>query len=72
MLPLNLSAYTGVLVGTPEAVSGGVFGAGDGPIFLDKLRCKSEQNLLECESGEPLGLATCSHMDDVGVRCPGI
>ena len=63
----------GVLVGSPSAVIDGSFGKGVGPIFLDKLRCRTgDNNLLDCQSGEPHGLVTCSHAQDVGVRCPGI
>lgn len=60
-------------MGSPSAVTDGSFGEGVGPIFLDKLRCGTgNQNLLNCSSGEPHGLVTCSHAQDVGVRCPGI
>jgi hypothetical protein len=56
----------------PRARSGGTFGEGVGPIFLNQLRCGSnDTNLLECESGQPHGLVTCSHSLDVGVQCPG-
>ena len=50
------------------------FGEGEGPIYLDGLRCTGqESNLLDCEVGRPLGLpsAFCDHSDDVGVECPG-
>ena len=44
----------------------------DSPIFLDELRCStSDVNLLNCPSGRPRGVVTCTHEDDVGVRCPG-
>ena len=49
------------------------FGVGTGPIFLDDLRCEpTDVDLLACDSGEPQGLARCSHSQDVGVMCPGI
>ena len=46
---------------------------GDGPIFLSQLRCSgSEQSLLECSSGRPLGLHRCDHSMDIGLHCQGI
>ena len=48
------------------------FGSAVGPIFLDQLVCSgSETSLLECQSYTPLGLSTCQHSQDVGVRCVG-
>ena len=47
--------------------------AGDGPIFLSQLLCSgSEQSLLECSSGYPVGLHRCDHSMDVGLHCLGI
>ena len=49
----------------------GGFGAGDGSILLDNLRCTGrESSLLECESDE-IGVHDCSHSEDAGVRCEG-
>ena len=62
--------HVGTLVGNPEAITDGSFGSGSGPIFLDDLRCVNQQSLLECPS-RPHGVVTCSHSNDVGVRCPG-
>ena len=46
---------------------------GDGPIFLSQLLCSgSEQSLLECSSGYPVGLHRCDHSMDVGLLCLGI
>ena len=45
---------------------------GTGPIFLDELDCRgTEDNLLECNAFTDLGLSTCDHSQDVGVRCRG-
>lgn len=67
-----MHACAGVLEGMPEAVSGGTFGVGVGPIFLDQLRCRvGDTSLLGCPSGVPHGLVTCTHSQDVGVTCPG-
>lgn len=63
---------TGVLIGSPLAVTDAHFGESEGPIFLDKLRCGDmDMTLLACPSGERHGVATCSHAQEVGVRCPG-
>ena len=54
-------------------IPGDSFGRGSGPIFLDQLDCVSnEANLFECPKGEPLGIHTCSHENDVGVICIGM
>ena len=46
------------------------FGSGIGPIFLEKLVCSgSETTLLDCRHSTPLGLSTCTHSQDAGVRC---
>ena len=46
---------------------------GDGPIFLSQLLCSgSEQSLLECSSGYPVGLHRCDHSMDVGLHCLGM
>lgn len=31
-----------------------------------------DETLLNCQSGEPHGAATCTHAQDVSVKCPGI
>ena len=45
-----------------------------GPIFLDQLQCTGrESSLLDCSNGLPaLGVVSCSHAQDVKVRCTGI
>ena len=55
-----------------EQVAGTQFGLGSGPIFLDQLVCsESDENLLECRKNSRLGLHSCDHKGDVGVRCAG-
>ena len=48
------------------------YSVGDGPIFLDQLRCLgSEQSLLQCQLGRAIGLHHCNHSMDVGIYCSG-
>ena len=62
----------GTLIGLPDTITDGSVVSGVGPIFLDKLRCEPRHtNLLDCPAGVVHGLATCTHAQDVGVRCPG-
>ncbi len=47
---------------------------GQGPIFLSDLNCVgTETNLLACrrEDNLPIGLHTCSHDQEVSIRCSG-
>ena len=47
------------------------FGQGSGPIFLNQLNCNGDEDqVLACGRG-PLGLHSCSHAEDTGVRCIG-
>ena len=49
------------------------FGSGSGPIFLDQLRCSgSEQSLLDCPPFPDVGLHSCDHSMDAGVKCQGL
>ena len=55
------------------AFRGAQFNQGTGPIFLDQLFCSgSETSVLECTRHTPLGLPTCEHSRDAGVRCIGM
>ena len=55
-----------------KALGGSVFGLTSGPIFLDQLHCSGEESsLLECRRFAGLGLYTCDHFHEAGVRCPG-
>ena len=51
---------------------GGVFGEGDGPIFLSSLACDgTERSLLDCHAFAEIGIHNCLHSQDVGVTCIG-
>ena len=46
---------------------------GSGPIFLDQLQCSgSEQSLLDCSTFTDVGLHSCNHAMDAGVKCRGL
>ena len=48
------------------------FDKGSGPIFLDQLQCSgSDQSLFDCDLGQTIGLHSCNHSMDVGIRCSG-
>jgi len=52
------------------AFRGARFGQGVGPIFLDQLACRGdEQHVLDCNSF--LGVHMCDHTQDAGIRCIG-
>ena len=47
------------------------FGQGSGGIFLDQVRCAgTESSLISCLSSG-IGVHTCGHSQDAGVRCQG-
>ena len=55
------------------AIVGGAYGAGSGPIFVSQLTCLgTESSVLDCQKLAKLGLVSCDHFRDVGVRCVGI
>ncbi|XP_053120391.1 deleted in malignant brain tumors 1 protein-like [Hemicordylus capensis] len=48
------------------------FGRGDGPIWLDDLRCTgTESDLSQCPA-KPWGQNDCHHREDAGVVCSGL
>lgn len=52
-------------------VSTQVFGE-NSPIFLEALDCTSaDTNLLQCNSVSVPGIHSCTHSQDVSVRCTG-
>ena len=52
------------------AFRGARFGQGVGPIFLDQLACRvDDQSVLGCASLR--GVHMCDHTQDAGVRCIG-
>ena len=48
------------------------FSQGSGPIFIDELGCRGdEERVEECKGGPPLGLHSCTHNQDTAIRCIG-
>ncbi len=47
--------------------------SGTGPIYLESLSCSgSESTILDCQLFSTLGVTTCDHSEDVGVKCIGM
>ena len=60
-----------IFLAAGQAFTGGYFGVGTGPIFLDDVHCNSSvTRLLQCTSN-PIASHNCAHSDDAGVRCEG-
>ncbi len=60
-----------------ESLTAGAFGSGTGPIWMSGLSCSgTEQTLFDCTATTPLGqvqsTTTCTHANDVAVRCRGL
>lgn len=52
-----------------ESIPFAAFGPGTGPIVLDNVACAGgEQRLIDC-GNDGLGVHSCNHNEDVGVRC---
>ena len=53
------------------AYRGAFFGEGEGPIFLERYDCREEDTeFLDC-AVPPIGVHSCQHSNDAGVRCIG-
>ena len=63
------SFFSCIFTGATAVTSSSTFGQGSGPFFFNSFRCTGlEYRLVECvHSG--LGVHSCSHSQDVGVRC---
>ena len=64
-------AYSILLLGS-QVLSGSLFGFVNAPLFIENLDCQgSEQHLLDCNDIN-LRRMSCSHDNDVSVRCTGM
>ncbi|XP_022110413.1 uncharacterized protein LOC110989982 isoform X2 [Acanthaster planci] len=52
-----------------EALRGGSFGSGTGPIYLDDLLCTGRESNLESCAHSGVGVHNCNHTNDAGVIC---
>ena len=67
-----MKMLTSLFLDEVEAFTGSHFGHGTGPIFLDQLGCSgTESSLIDCNRFAGLGLHSCDHSQDAGVRCIG-
>ena len=67
-----MKMLTSLFLDEVEAFTGSHFGHGTGPIFLDRLGCSgTESSLIDCNRFAGLGLHSCDHSQDAGVRCIG-
>ena len=65
-LVLDFHSYTGAI-----AFANAKYGQGAGVVMLDHVMCTgTEDKLTDC-SNDGIGVASCAHKDDVGVRCLG-
>ena len=54
------------------AFGSAIFGQGSGTILFDDVDCTgTETNITDC-SHSGLGVNTCGHYEDAGVRCQGL
>ena len=65
-LVLDILSHTGAI-----AFPNAKYGQGTGVIMLDHIMCDgSEDKLTDC-GNDGIGVASCAHKDDAGVRCLG-
>ena len=70
--PCKCDLYVCVYTAGAEVLFENQFGTSVIPIFLDQVVCSgTESSLLDCRRNTVLGLPTCDHSQDVGVRCRG-
>ena len=62
--------YYGLAI-DPDAIGGGRFGRGRGPIFLDNVDCIGTELLLTNCTHIGVGVHNCGHHEDAGVVCKG-
>ena len=61
--------FSYIFIGATAVTSSSTFGQGTGPIILDDLQCTGlEYRLIDCVH-RGIGIHSCSHSEDVGVRC---
>lgn len=59
-----------MILGT-VAFRGAFYGEGTGPIFLERYDCNEDDaRFLDCAE-RPIGVHTCDHSNDAGVKCIG-
>ena len=56
-------------MGAWSAYTGGTYGEGCGPIFLDDLSCVGDENTLDACYHLSVGTHNCEHSEDVAVSC---
>ena len=55
----------------PVVLRNAAFGEGDGPIWLDDLRCNGNESSLQFCPHMGVGESNCDHDEDAGVVCTG-